>query len=212
MIKLTKIFIFLSFYSICHSQNLEITYEYHFLNGKMVNEVVLKSNDSLSQFICDFKKKTLKIDYYEVEQEAKFYVNNFYHKTMKSNEVSYFKNKKFYSEWYISHEWIITDELDEFLGYKIQKAFYETNTRNGKVYAWFTTDIPIPSGPFRYNGLPGLILKVLFEKANTKILCKKIEEVNTLNIDLLNNDNAIVIEKDIMIEFNYDKLNEILKN
>lgn len=37
----------------------------------------------------------------------------------------------------------------------------KTTTENGDVfYAWFTDDIPISDGPFRFKGLTGMILEV----------------------------------------------------
>ena len=40
------------------------------------------------------------------------------------------------------------------------------------IVAWFTPQIPVATGPAKYNGLPGLILEVSAE--NTTILCTKI--------------------------------------
>jgi GLPGLI family protein len=60
-------------------------------------------------------------------------------------------------------EWTVESEVKYILDYKCQKAISFFQTRNGdnkKIVAWFTSQIPIPSGPYIYSGLPGLILEV----------------------------------------------------
>lgn len=54
--------------------------------------------------------------------------------------------------------WNITGETQEINGYTCQKANLDLH---GRFYhVWFTTEIPIKFGPFRLNGLPGMIVKV----------------------------------------------------
>lgn len=54
--------------------------------------------------------------------------------------------------------WQIVNETDTILGYLCQKA--TLNFRGRDYTAWFTVDIPINDGPWKFMGLPGLILKV----------------------------------------------------
>jgi GLPGLI family protein len=54
--------------------------------------------------------------------------------------------------------WTLLSETKEINGYKAQKA---TTTYSGRDYiAWFTPEIPFAEGPFKFNGLPGLILEI----------------------------------------------------
>jgi GLPGLI family protein len=55
-------------------------------------------------------------------------------------------------------KWEILDETKEILGYSCKKA--KTQNYGKDIYAWFTDEIPISDGPYLYNGLPGLILKI----------------------------------------------------
>lgn len=54
--------------------------------------------------------------------------------------------------------WQILPETKTFEGYKVQKATSNFAGRNW--IAWFTQDIQIQDGPYKFCGLPGLILSV----------------------------------------------------
>ena len=57
-----------------------------------------------------------------------------------------------------AQKWSLHPEVQTILGYRCQRATCHWRGRNFE--AWFTTDIPVKQGPWRFNGLPGLILKV----------------------------------------------------
>lgn len=54
--------------------------------------------------------------------------------------------------------WIIEDSIIKWKKHNIQKATTEYGGR--KWEAWFTPEIPISEGPYKFHGLPGLILKI----------------------------------------------------
>ena len=74
----------------------------------------------------------------------------------------------------------LTEDSDSILGYGCSKATAEFAGR--KYTAWFTAEIPLPFGPYKFGGLPGLILKIEdsehqfvwiaqgFERSNAPIL------------------------------------------
>ncbi|MFD2827611.1 GLPGLI family protein [Leeuwenhoekiella polynyae] len=63
----------------------------------------------------------------------------------------------YYSE-ISSFDWQINQETKTILGYSAQKA---TAHFAGRYYeAWFSTEIAIPEGPYKFSGLPGLILEI----------------------------------------------------
>lgn len=64
-----------------------------------------------------------------------------------------------YSDSVPSLEWKFNDEeTDSIMGYDCRKATVEFAGRS--YTAWFTPEIPLPFGPYKFGGLPGLILKL----------------------------------------------------
>jgi GLPGLI family protein len=54
--------------------------------------------------------------------------------------------------------WQISPDTSVIHGFVVQKA--ECDFGGRKWIAWFCIDIPVSDGPYKFNGLPGLILKV----------------------------------------------------
>jgi GLPGLI family protein len=54
--------------------------------------------------------------------------------------------------------WKISNDKQKFGEYEAQKATTEFGGR--KWTAWFTESIPFPDGPYKFSGLPGLIVKI----------------------------------------------------
>ncbi|MCU7614969.1 GLPGLI family protein [Chryseobacterium sp. GMJ5] len=81
-------------------------------------------------------------------------------------------------------KWKVTDSIKIFDQYKVQKAVAYWSGRNWK--AWFCSEIPLPEGPYKFTGLPGLIIKLEDDKNNfayTLTSLKKISKTDeTKNI------------------------------
>lgn len=58
----------------------------------------------------------------------------------------------------VSHNWKLYNEVQTIANFKCHKA--TTNFRGRKYEVWYTTEVPVNFGPWKFNGLPGLILKV----------------------------------------------------
>lgn len=74
-----------------------------------------------------------------------------------SSEEKVFKDNFQYTE-DVRLNWLLKDERKKILNYTCQKATTEFGGR--KYIAWFTSKVPISAGPYKFNGLPGLIVKI----------------------------------------------------
>ena len=64
----------------------------------------------------------------------------------------------------IKFDWKISTEKEKIGTYNTQKATTEFGGR--KWTAWFAADVPFPDGPYKFHGLPGLIVKIEDEGKN----------------------------------------------
>ena len=76
-------------------------------------------------------------------------------------------------------KWNILSENDVLGNFKIQKA--ETKFAGRKWMAWFTTEIPIQEGPYKFRGLPGLILKISDDTNSHSFVLVGIQKLNNIN-------------------------------
>jgi len=63
-----------------------------------------------------------------------------------------------YEEKWRGQEWTLQEDTASFLGHQCQKAMCHWRGRD--YIAWFAPDIPISRGPWKFGGLPGLIMKI----------------------------------------------------
>ncbi|HFK5571185.1 hypothetical protein BAX97_03995 [Elizabethkingia meningoseptica] len=53
-------------------------------------------------------------------------------------------------------KWTLSDDVKSYAGFKVQKATSHFGGRDWT--AWFTKEIPFSEGPYKFQGLPGLIV------------------------------------------------------
>ena len=74
--------------------------------------------------------------------------------------------------------WKILPETLKIGDYKTQKA--ETNFAGRTWFAWFTMEIPFQDGPYKFSGLPGLIVKVEDSKGDFSFDLKEAKKINEI--------------------------------
>lgn len=91
--------------------------------------------------------------------------------------------------------WNITDETKEIGSFQSTKA---TTTFRGRNYtAWFTTEVSVSSGPWKFHGLPGLILEIYDDEMGVQFLLSSIDIPfeSTRKIEPPNSGERISIEE-----------------
>lgn len=74
--------------------------------------------------------------------------------------------------------WKILPETVKIGEYETQKA--ETEFAGRKWFAWFTQDLPFMDGPYKFSGLPGLIIKVEDAKGDYSFDLKETKKIAEL--------------------------------
>ncbi|UBZ07727.1 GLPGLI family protein [Salegentibacter mishustinae] len=84
-------------------------------------------------------------------------------------------------------DWEIQPENKEILGFSVQKA---TGNFAGRNYiAWFAPELPFSDGPYKFSGLPGLILEISDLKNHYHYSLTAFQELANPIDKLLNLDN-----------------------
>ncbi len=86
-----------------------------------------------------------------------------------------------YEEELRPQNWEILEETKEILGYECQKAVCDFRGRQYE--AWFTWEIPVSEGPWKFTGLPGLIMNVADTEGHYSFQIAGIEKVDDLPVN-----------------------------
>lgn len=77
--------------------------------------------------------------------------------------------------------WTVTGEKKNILGYEVTKA---TCSFRGRDYTvWFADEIPVPDGPWKFSGLPGLILEAYDTKMEYVYMIKGLKKLDNVPIE-----------------------------
>lgn len=146
--------------SMCFSQKYHVLYKVSFRpkkeNADMKTEYMRLETIAKSQSIF-YKDSVSNLKQKEIPY-LRFII------TQKDNNYSYYG--KFNDLYYVYNEplersWKIINKTSMYNDYKVQEAQIEIDGR--KWIAQFAPEIPITSGPYKFSGLPGLILKIYSE-------------------------------------------------
>lgn len=99
-----------------------------------------------------------------------------YYKNRKEKSILYpapYLRDKVVRDYNYQIDWKMTGQKKKILGYECEEA--SANWRGRSYLAYFTPDIPINDGPFKFDGLPGLILEIVSTDGIVKIHAKGIK-------------------------------------
>lgn len=159
--------------------------------GLYKSDSILKSSKNIN--ISSFKKKQSSFNnsiYYNYSTNT--LIENGY---IGSEKIEY-ELKEFKISWTLLNE---NKMINNFSVYKAECLLF------GRLWtAWYTTEIPFQVGPYKFNGLPGLILEITDSKNEYSF---SILEVSRQKLDAMNFSNF----KSVNYEF-FRKLKNNLKN
>ena len=111
--------------------------------------------------------------------------------------------RKFYKveDVFPEFKWELTKEIKKINGIEAHKAF--GYYRGKKWEVWYAPSIPYSFGPWKFNGLPGLVLEVKDELNNNYFKIKKIEhnvKCTTCDIPFKQIDRVISVKEFLLIQ------------
>jgi len=136
-------------------------------------DMLLFIGENISKFVskADYMNDTITRKFKTFEQEQEYYMNpqrpipyilyKLYknYPTGKLTYTEYIPSSNFrYEEDLDLFNWNLTADTTTICGFKVQKATCDFGGRSW--IAWFAPELPYSDGPYKFNGLPGLIIKV----------------------------------------------------
>ncbi len=201
--KLLIIFI-LNQYSLLYGQKIEVVYDFSFnTNYENFQSQLTILNDTISIYEIfeeneneNTKTVTDGLNSNIIIKEP-VYKNRIIVKHHLLNSIEYYRPKFETPKEYIkiteplkTIEWELTDESNIILNFKCFKAIGKFKE---KYYsAWYCPELSFSDGPWKFNGLPGLILQIESEDDSLSIIAEKIK---------INSE----IDKNSKIEFIFSK-------
>ncbi|MFS4471870.1 GLPGLI family protein [Chryseobacterium sp. T20] len=171
-----------------------------------ISENKLKRDSLFAELRSEIKEnKKEEKDFSKMEGRKHFeptFFEYFITKTIPDQKVYYYEKasgKQIYYQEDRSVKWEITNMMEKQNGYSAQKAVAEFG---GRVWtAWFTKEIPLSDGPYKFSGLPGLIVKLEDDRGDYKFdLVKKLTIKNAFE-EQINSD----AKQSTRINFHGDK-------
>lgn len=108
-----------------------------------------------------------------INSKYNIYVDRHANKIFTTDKIG--SRRFYYDEKIDSLIWEIFTDTCTILKYICQKA--KTSFRGRNYIAWFTTNIPVNAGPYKFNGLPGLIVRISDTRNNFIFECVSIEKL-----------------------------------
>jgi GLPGLI family protein len=188
-----KLVIFLAFFlgMVINAQNQRFVYEYKFVSDStkkdesktelMFLDVAKKGSKFFSRnlFVSDSLLQVQNKGGNRDFSKIKFGMIGFkVEKSYPDYKVIFF-NRLDMDEYKVSDErklnWKILPDKEKIGEFNAQKAIADFVGR--KWIAWFVSDIPIQDGPYKFHGLPGLIVKIEDETKSHSFVLKEIKNL-----------------------------------
>lgn len=156
-------------YASAFTQTRRFIYELNFKSGGNLEKVnmVLDVDDKHVKF---YDYKFIEMDSVSKQTSEKWQTNTITDQLVlrraNSNENTTFHDNNFDYFALKSNDrldWKVEKDLKTVQGYNLQKAVCTFGGRDWT--AWFAEDLPIPEGPYKFRGLPGLIFE-LYDSAS----------------------------------------------
>lgn len=106
--------------------------------------------------------------------------------------------------------WKITKETRLIEGLFCKKA--TANFRGREYYAWYCPEINTNVGPWKFNGLPGLILEVYDESNNVQIKLQSIKLQNNIELTVNNLEGKLISQSEFIKCLDVEWKKKIEKN
>ena len=125
-------------------------------------KLYVKDDSSLYQWEAQRKLDSISA-HREIENEdlGRYFSTEEYVIEIENNTLKYYDvigDVEYQYEETLSYKWDFKPETKTIKGYKCKRA---TVTYGGRDWeAWYAIDIPINAGPYKFKGLPGLIIKI----------------------------------------------------
>lgn len=176
-----------------YSQNMIIDYNYNFNSNSFKNQLVINNNISLWKYNNKDQKT---ID----ENLSDIFIFKDYTLDFLYQNEELFNAKFFVKDSLSKFSWKLESETKEILGYKCNLA--TTIFRGRKYSAFYTSKINISDGPWKFYGLPGLILSISSDDSIIQYEANKIEFNSNEIIDSKKIiDNEFISWEDFRLKF-----------
>lgn len=199
---------------------VKVVYSYHVPdNGKMSYEMYsyLIADNELSFFVTqrsDFQKPENKVTQeadriavkvFNADEIGSYVVRDFKKESIVFREVgSKFMAPIIVSDQWVALPWNLSDETKKIGEYVCKKA--NCQFRGRSYTAWFAEEIPIPTGPWKLFGLPGLILEAYDTNMEFYAVAKE------LKVNIEANDEPMKLNNGTEANYSFEEYKRYRKN